>query len=113
MSRSTFSGPVKSTNGFEFGASGSQITFIKKGTVAVDVPSMLTATQTDVTISIADAVVGDTVILNPPAASMTAGLLVCQAHVSAAGSVKVRIHNQSAGTIDEASATWSYALIRA
>lgn len=112
MSRSTFSGPVKSTNGFIAGSDGTQITKILKGTVAVNLASLATVTAADLDITITGAVVGDTVILHPPAADMTAGLLVCQAWVAAADTVTVRVYNASGGTIDEASANWIYTLIR-
>lgn len=111
MARSTFKGPVKSTNGFEFGE-GTQITYMKKGTVAVDLASLATVTAADKDITITGAAVGDTVIIQPPAADMTAGLLVCQAWVAAADTVTVRVYNASGDTIDEASANWVYLLIR-
>lgn len=112
MSQSTFSGPVKSTGGLICGSDGTTITKIYKGTVAVDVASLLTVASADTSITITGAAVGDIVILNPPTTAATAGLLVCQAHVSATDTVKARIYNSSGGTIDEASGTWYYTLIR-
>lgn len=112
MGRSTYSGPIKSTNGVIVGSSGTQITTILKGTVSVNFASMLTDTVADLDVTVTGAAVGDIVLMQPPAADMTAGLIIGQAWVAAANTVTVRIFNQSAGTIDEAAATWNYLLIR-
>lgn len=130
MSATHFSGPVVSSNGFT-GAltgdvvattvtastsvaigSGTAITKVVKGTIAVNPSSLLTLTGEVLTLTITGAAVGDAVILHPPAAGLTAGMLVGQAYVSATDTVKVAVFNGSAGTIDEASATWIYTLIR-
>ncbi len=111
MARSTFKGPVKSVNGFEFG-DGTQITFIKKGTVSVDPASIDTLAVGEVTVTVTGAAVGDAVIMHPPAAGLTAGLIVADARVSATNEVKVRIYNSTAGAVNEAAANWIYTLIR-
>jgi hypothetical protein len=98
-------------NGIKVG-SGTTITKILKGTVAVDLASMNTVTGADLDVTVTGAVVGDLVFMQPPAADMTAGLLVGQAWVAAADTVTVRVYNFSGGTINEASATWIYTLIR-
>jgi hypothetical protein len=85
---------------------------IIKGTVAVDLASVATLATTEKEVVVADAVLGDTVIVNPPAAGLTAGMCVCDARVSEAGKIKIRVFNGSAGTVDEASGTWEYILIR-
>ncbi len=85
---------------------------IVKGTVTVDLASVATLATTEKTLTISGATAGDSVILNPPAAGLTAGMVVCDARVSAANEVKVRVFNGSAGTVDEASGTWEYILIR-
>lgn len=113
MANTHFKGPVLSENGIAAGASGSTITLIKKGTIAVDLASMLTLTASEVTLTITGAAVGDTVIMNPLAAGNTAGIVFGGARVSAANTVKLRVFNGSAGTIDEASQLWDYCLIRA
>ncbi len=126
MSATHFSGPIVSTNGFEGPqtattvaattsltvGSGTAITKIVKGTVSVNLASMDTLTSADLDVTIAGAAVGDAVILQPPAADMTAGLLVCQVWVAAADTVTVRVYNSSGGTINEAAANWIYTLIR-
>lgn len=113
MGRSTFSGPIKSTNGIECGSGGTTITKILKGTVSVNPANLADGAEADTSITITGAAVGDTVILNPPTAGLTAGILICGAWVSATDTVKVRLANQSGGAVDEAAADWSYCIIRA
>jgi hypothetical protein len=112
MSRSTFSGPVKSTGGFIAGSDGTTITKILKGTVTVDLADLATVTAADKTMTITGAAAGDIVVLNPKTAALTAGMLIAQAHVSATDEVTVRVYNASGGSINEASATWYYLIIK-
>jgi hypothetical protein len=86
---------------------------IAKGTVSVDLASMATLTGSEITLTITGAVLGDTVIMNPVAAGNTAGIIFGGARVSASNTVKMRVFNGSAGTIDESAQTWDYCLIRA
>lgn len=139
---STFTGPVISTNGFTGAitgnvtgnvagvltgsvvgttvtattsatiGSGTAITKIVKGTCTVDLPSIADADVGEATVTITGAATNDIVVLIPPTAGLTAGLAVCGAVVSATDTVKVRAVNGSGGTIDEASGTWIYLLIR-
>lgn len=83
-----------------------------KGTISVNPASMATLTSSVVTLTITGAVEGDTVILNPPAAGLTAGIIGGAAYVSAADTVKLPVFNMSAGTVDETAADWEYCLIR-
>lgn len=88
------------------------VSLIERGTITVS-PAAVSANSTaDTSLSIADAALGDTVILNPQATALQAGLVVCQAWVSAAGTVKVRILNSTAGSMTPTSGTWNYLLIR-
>ncbi len=140
MASTHFSGIVYSENGFEgtfpqaitqavaattvaasgavtagtlaVGTGGSILSLVKKGTIAVDLASTLTQAVTEVTLTITGAAVGDTVIMNPPAAGNTAGFCVGGSRVSATNTVKLRMLNGSAGTIDEGSQTWDYCLLR-
>jgi hypothetical protein len=98
-------------NGLKVG-SGTTLTKVVRGTIAVDLASVANAAVTEVTLTITGAATGDTVIMTPPTAGMTAGLIAGDARVSAADTVKLRVANLSGGTLDEASATWSYCLIR-
>jgi hypothetical protein len=112
MARSTFSGPVKSTGGLICGSDGTTVTKIYKGTVAVNPASIGDNDIGTTTVTITGAVVGDIVLMCPPTAGLTAGLMAGVAYVSAADTVKLSIANCSGGAVDEASATWSYILIR-
>jgi hypothetical protein len=91
--------------------SGSDVTKITKAVVSIDPPSIAAGAVADVAVTVTGAVVGDSVVVNPPTAGLTAGLLVCQARVSAANTVTVRLHNASAGVIDEAAANWAVLVV--
>ena len=91
---------------------GTPITLIQKGTVTVNPADLAAGDTADESITISGAAVGDLVILQPPAAALTAGLIIGQAWVSATNTVKARLYNPTGGAINEASGTWSYALIR-
>jgi hypothetical protein len=84
-----------------------------KGTVSVNLASMATLAGSEIELTVADAVLGDTVVMNPVAAGNTAGIIYGGARVSEAGKIKLRVFNGSAGTIDESAQTWEYCLIRA
>jgi hypothetical protein len=112
MGRTTFSGPVRSTNGFIAGSSGTQITGIFKGTVSVNPSSLTTGTGELLSVTLTGAVVGDAISIHPPAAGLTTGLVIGQAYVSAADTVIIQIWNPTAGTINEGAADWIYVLIR-
>jgi hypothetical protein len=111
MGRSTFSGPVRSKNGFEFSESGTQITNIVKGSVSVDPASIAANAMAVVDVAVVGAAVGDVVVMIPPA-DLTAGLLNGAAYVSAADQISVPIANMTAAPIDEAAADWSYIIIK-
>lgn len=111
MSATHFSGPIVSTNGFKPGTSTVGFTQVYTGTVSVDPGSLLTQTSEDVTVTITGAASGDIVIMNPPA-TLEATLAFGGAYVSAANTVKVRIVNFSAGTVDGAALSWTYAILR-
>ena len=83
-----------------------------KGTISVDLPSILTAAVGEVTLTITGVAVGDNVVMNPVAAGNTAGLVFGGCRVSAANTVKLRVANLSGGTVDEAAQTWDYCIIR-
>jgi hypothetical protein len=111
MGATNFQSVPNMQNGMKVG-SGTQITKIVKGTVSVNPASLATVTAADLSVTITGAAVGDAVIMNPPAAGLTAGLFATDVWVSAADTVKIRFYNGSAGTIDEAAADWTYTLIR-
>lgn len=77
----------------------------------VDLPSLADGAQEVVTITIYGAKVGDAVVVNPRTAFL-AGLVIAQAYVSAADTVKVLVSNTQATARDAASDTWDVTLIR-
>lgn len=110
MARSTFKGPVKSVNGFEIGSTGTALTLVLKSTATVDLPDTGAGLAGTLNVTITGAVEGDLVFVAPR--TLTAGLVVGQAFVSAADTVTIRFINGSAGSINQASATWDFVLIR-
>lgn len=94
------------------GSGGSVLTKILKGTVTVDPASIAPNTVASQTFTLAGAVVGDALTVNPPAAGLTAGLLVGQCFVSAANTITIVLFNTTVAPIDEASASWTYQLSR-
>jgi hypothetical protein len=110
MALTTFSGPVRSLNGFIAG-NGNTITKALSGSASLNFGSIGAAAQADLTITITGAAVGDEVIMALPAAP-TAGLIF-NAFVSAANTVTVRASNITAASIDPAAATFGAIVIAA
>jgi hypothetical protein len=112
VSKSTFSGPVISKNGFKLVNNSSQaLTYIQAGSISVNPASIATLASAETAVTIAGAAVGDIVIMNVPAALET-GLVFSGARVSAANTVQVRLSNITAGAVDGAALTWTYQIIR-
>lgn len=82
------------------------------GTVSVNPASVAAATCAETSVTISGALVGDVIVMSPPA-SLEAGLCASGARVSAADTVQVRLCNVTAGAVDGAALTWSYVIIRA
>jgi hypothetical protein len=84
----------------------------KRGTVTIDPASVGATTVATQTFTLTGAAVGDTLVLNPPAAGLTAGLLVLQSFVSTANTISIVFYNTTGAPIDEGSASWTYKLSR-
>ena len=110
MARTTFSGPVVSTNGFIAG-SGAMVTKILTATATLNFPSISAASQADLTITVTGAATGDEVIMALPAAP--AAGIVFNAFVSAANTVTVRASNITGSPVDPASASYGVIVIAA
>ena len=91
---------------------GSFQDFEDKGTVTVDPASVAANSTSSQTFTLTGAVVGDSLAVNPPAAGLTAGLLVMQSFVSAANQITIVFYNTTGAPIDQASADWTYKLSR-
>ena len=83
---------------------GLNFTKLYTGSATLDFPSVAANSSQSLTITVTGAVSGDAVIASPPA-SLDSNLGFV-AFVSAADTVTVRVHNNSGGAIDPASATW-------
>jgi len=110
MARTTFSGPVVSTNGFIAG-SGATVSKILTNTASLNFPSISAASQADLTITVTGAAVGDEVIMSLPAAP--AAGLVFNAFVSATNTVTIRASNITGSPVDAAAATYGVIVIAA
>jgi hypothetical protein len=110
MALTTFSGPVRSLNGFITG-SGATVTELSAATASLNFGSIAAAAQADLTITVAGAAVGDFVTLALPAAP-TAGI-VFNAFVSAANTVTVRATNITGDAVDPAAGTYGVLVIAA
>jgi hypothetical protein len=98
------------TGTFKCGTGSSTLSLIKTGTVTVNPGSLTTLTGEVITVTISGAAVGDLVVLCPVAAFEA--LVVGGARVSATDTVKFIVFNGTAGTIDAASASWNYFILR-
>ena len=110
MALTTFSGPVRSLNGFIAG-DGNTITKVLSGSASLDFPEIAAVSQADLTITVTGAAVGDEVIMALPAAP--AAGLVFNAFVSAANTVTVRASNITAAPVNAAAATYGVIVIAA
>jgi hypothetical protein len=100
------------TGQVRIGTGGTVLTKMLKGSVTIDPASVAAGVVSSQTFTLTGAVVGDALQLNPPAAGLTAGLIVLQSFVSAANTVTVLFQNTTGAPIDEPSASWTYLLIR-
>jgi hypothetical protein len=110
MALTTFSGPVRSLNGFIAG-NGNTITKVLSGSSSLDFGSISAVSQASLTITVTGAAVGDEVIMALPAAP--AAGIVFNAFVSAADTVTIRASNITASAVDPAAATYGVIVIAA
>lgn len=113
MGQTTFTGPVKSKNGFQTGDSGTQITYIQKSSVAVTIATSAAAAEADVAVTVTGAVAGDAVVVTPLAAAAETGLAVVLAWVSATNQVTIRYSNVNAvAALSGSTTNWQVLLVR-
>lgn len=111
MARTTFSGPVVSTNGFIAGPTSATVTKVLTKSESINFPSISAAGQATVEITVTGAAVGDEVVLGLPSAP--AAGLVFNAFVSATNTVSIRASNITASPVDPAAATYGVVVIAA
>jgi hypothetical protein len=83
---------------------------IEFGTVEIDPASLNATTRGATTFTLTGAATTDIIIVNPPA-SLNDDLIFAGAAVTAADTVTIYIYNPTAGSIDQAAATFSYCWI--
>jgi hypothetical protein len=114
MANTTFSGPVRSQNGFQIvtinqttgtETVGAVLTKILTASASLNFPSISAVSQADLTITVTGAAVGDEVAMALPAAP--AAGIVFNAFVSATNTVTIRATNVTASPVDPAAATYS------
>lgn len=84
---------------------------VASGYCTVDLASIAAAGREVVTIAVPQAKLYDAVIVNPRA-TLTAGLVISQAYVSAAGTITFVVENHSAGIVDQTSTVFDWTIIR-
>jgi hypothetical protein len=83
---------------------------IEFGTVEIDPASLNATTRGATTFTLTGAATTDIIIVNPPA-DLNDDLIFAGAAVTAADTVTIYIYNPTAGSIDQAAATFSYCWI--
>ncbi len=78
--------------------------------LTVDPASVATITTAEQTFTLTGVRVGDMVFANKP--SNTTGLGIANCRVSAADTVAITFVNPTAGSVDAASETWSFLVVR-
>lgn len=81
------------------------------GEFTIDPGSISAGANEDQTVAVAEADVGDVVVISPQA-TLLDGLVLSQAYVSAAGTITFTLENHTAGALNQGSTVMSYALIR-
>jgi hypothetical protein len=79
--------------------------------VAIDPPNINGGTAANIDLAVAGAVVGDVVSVSPDA-ELLDGLVIASARVSAAGVVRVRVFNATAGALDQGNVTFTVSLVQ-
>ena len=83
---------------------------IEFGTVAIDPAYLNATTRGATTFTLTGAATTDIIIVNPPS-TLNDDLIFCGAAVTAADTVTVYLYNPTAGSINQAAATFSYCWI--
>lgn len=84
---------------------------ILTGTVSINPASIAATSRAATSVTIAGVKVGDTVVLEPPAA-LNDDLLYVGCRVTANDTVAVYLYNPTGGAIDDSARDWDYRVIR-
>ena len=77
------------------------------GTVTINPASLAAGAVANETVTVTGLATTDVVAVRPPV-TIEAGIHVLSSDVSAANTLRVRVFNSTAGTVDPASASWTY-----
>jgi hypothetical protein len=109
MSRSTFSGPVRSLAGFTPSVTSATLSFMLSARASLDFASIAAQSSSDLTITVPGAVITNFVVMDLPAA--LAPGLVFNAFVSADNTVTVRANNFTALGVNPPALTFGVLVI--
>jgi hypothetical protein len=97
-------------NALAIGSSGTEITQIRVYSQSLNVASVAANTSAEQTFTVTGLTTGDKVFVNKP--SVSAGLVVGNARVSAADTLALTFGNLTAGAIDPAAETYTIIAFR-
>lgn len=92
------------------GITGGNVYSLHVISATIDPASVATITTAEQSFTVNGVLVGDMVFANKP--TLTTGLGIANARVSAANTVAITFVNPTAGAIDAASETWNFFVIR-
>jgi len=80
---------------------------IRVGKISVDPPSIAAGAYSAFTVTLTGLAATDEIILTPPS-DLEDGLILIGAHVTAADTITIKLHNKTAAAIDGAARDWAY-----
>jgi len=80
---------------------------IRVGRISVDPPSIAAGAYSAFTVTFSGLAATDEVILMPPS-DLEDGLILIGAHVTAADTITIKLHNKTGAAIDGAARDWAY-----
>ena len=99
-----------SVGALQIGSVGDTVYGIETGTVAIDPAALAATTRGATTFTLTGAATTDIIIVNPPS-TLDDDLIFAGAAVTAADTVTIFLYNPTAGSINQASATFTYCWI--
>jgi len=95
---------------FVGGSDATKITQVRVYSATIDPASVAINTVAEQTFTVTGLTTGDKVVVNPP--SLSAGLGIAGARVSAANTLAINFVNPTGAAIDQASGTWEVIAFR-
>lgn len=97
---------------FKLGAAGSVNNAVLKTTQNIDIGTIAANGELDVTVTVANAVTGNSAVFLSPNADINSGLIIAWARVSAPNTVKIRFRNATGAPIDPAPANYVISVLQ-